>query len=64
MTDALGGLTVLDFSRGFGGALVSLVLADYGAEVIHVESPAGARSSLAHGSPRRWTGAGRNRFLG
>ena len=41
MTDALGGLTVLDLSRGLGGALVSLVLADYGAEVIHVESPTG-----------------------
>ena len=39
--DALGGLRVLDLSRGFSGALVSQFLADYGAEVIHIESPEG-----------------------
>ena len=31
------GLTVLDFSLGMPGALCTLVLADYGAEVIKVE---------------------------
>jgi crotonobetainyl-CoA:carnitine CoA-transferase CaiB-like acyl-CoA transferase len=41
MSEALAGLKVLDLSRDLGGALVSLVLADYGAEVIHVEGPAG-----------------------
>lgn len=41
MSDALAGLRVLDLSRGLSGALFSLVLADYGAEVLHVESPAG-----------------------
>ncbi len=35
------GLTVLDFSLGMPGALCSLVLADYGAEVIKVEPPGG-----------------------
>ena len=39
--DALGGLRVLDLSRGCSGALVSQCLADYGAEVIHIESPEG-----------------------
>ncbi len=35
------GLTVLDFSLGMSGALCTLVLADYGAEVIKVEPPGG-----------------------
>ena len=35
------GLTVLDFSSGQAGALASLVLADFGAEVIKVEPPDG-----------------------
>ncbi len=35
------GLTVLDFSQGMAGALCTLVLADYGAEVIKVEPPGG-----------------------
>ncbi|MBM4265049.1 MAG: CoA transferase [Deltaproteobacteria bacterium] len=38
---ALGGLRVLDLSRGFAGSLVSLILADYGAEVVRVEPPGG-----------------------
>ena len=39
--DALAGLRVLDLSSGLAGALVSQLLADYGAEVIRVESPEG-----------------------
>jgi crotonobetainyl-CoA:carnitine CoA-transferase CaiB-like acyl-CoA transferase len=35
------GLTVLDFSFGMPGALCTLVMADYGAEVIKVEPPGG-----------------------
>ena len=35
------GLTVLDFSLGMPGALCTLVMADYGAEVIKVEPPGG-----------------------
>lgn len=35
------GLTVLDFSLGMPGALCTLVLADYGAEVIKVEPSGG-----------------------
>ncbi|NRA08238.1 MAG: CoA transferase [Myxococcales bacterium] len=40
-TDALGGLRVVDLSRGFAGALVSQLFADHGAEVIHIEAPGG-----------------------
>ena len=39
--DALGGLRVIDVSWGLSGALVSQLLADYGAEVIRIESPEG-----------------------
>ena len=39
--DALGGIRVLDLSQGLSGAFVSQFLADYGADVIHVASPAG-----------------------
>jgi len=35
------GLTVLDFSLGMPGALCTLVMADYGAEVMKVEPPGG-----------------------
>ena len=35
------GLTVLDFSLGMPGALCTLVMADFGAEVIKVEPPGG-----------------------
>jgi crotonobetainyl-CoA:carnitine CoA-transferase CaiB-like acyl-CoA transferase len=42
VTQALEGLQVVDFSNGFAGALVSQLLADYGADVVHVEPPAGS----------------------
>ena len=41
MAGPLTGLTVLDFSLGMPGALCTLVMADYGAEVIKVEPPGG-----------------------
>ena len=41
MTAPLDGLRVVDLSRGFGGALATLHLADYGAEVIRIEPPEG-----------------------
>jgi crotonobetainyl-CoA:carnitine CoA-transferase CaiB-like acyl-CoA transferase len=37
----LDGIRVLDLSWGFAGAMATLVLADYGAEVIRLEPPAG-----------------------
>jgi crotonobetainyl-CoA:carnitine CoA-transferase CaiB-like acyl-CoA transferase len=39
---ALEGIRVVDFSNGFAGALVSQLLADYGADVVHVEPPGGS----------------------
>jgi len=41
MPAPLDGLRVIDLSWGFAGALVSLVMADYGAEVVRVEPPDG-----------------------
>ena len=41
MTSALGGLRVVDLSSGFAGALVTQLLADYGADVVWVEPPGG-----------------------
>src|SRR5262245_58234912 len=38
---ALNGLRVVDFSWGLAGALASLLLADFGAEVLKVEPPGG-----------------------
>ena len=41
MTDALEGLRVVDLSWGLAGALTTLVLGDYGAEIVRVEPPGG-----------------------
>lgn len=41
MAEPCTGLTVLDFSLGMPGAICTLVMADYGAEVIKVEPPGG-----------------------
>jgi crotonobetainyl-CoA:carnitine CoA-transferase CaiB-like acyl-CoA transferase len=45
----LSGVRVLDLTRGMPGSLATMVLADYGAEVVMMESP--------RGSPLRRTGA-------
>jgi crotonobetainyl-CoA:carnitine CoA-transferase CaiB-like acyl-CoA transferase len=42
VSQALAGVHVVDFSNGFAGALVSQLLADYGADVVHVEPPEGS----------------------
>ncbi len=46
---ALQGIRILDFSRHMAGPYASVVLSDYGADVIKVES-------LPHGDPSRRTG--------
>src|SRR5438552_451725 len=35
------GIQVLDFSQGMAGSLATMILTDYGAEVVKVEPPAG-----------------------
>nr|WP_279402944.1 CoA transferase [Arthrobacter sp. JCM 19049] len=41
MTQPLQGIKVVDLSRILAGPLCTMTLADFGAEVIKVESPAG-----------------------
>ena len=45
----LRGVRVLDLTRGMPGALTTMMLADYGAEVVMVENPAGAPLRRTHG---------------
>ncbi|HIB13763.1 MAG TPA: hypothetical protein EYO17_17890 [Dehalococcoidia bacterium] len=59
MSGPCNGLTVLDFSLGMPGAICTLVMADYGAEVIKVDrarAPSPEPTSITWktgGSPRR-----------
>ena len=41
MTQLFDGITVLDFTRGMAGSIATMVMSDFGAEVIKVEPPAG-----------------------
>ena len=43
------GLRVVDFTRGFPGALTTMLLSDYGAEVLKVVSPGGDPLEIAPG---------------
>ncbi len=59
----LRGVRVLDLSRVVAGNMVSLALADFGAEVIKVETPDGdaLRDWLVNGVPTNWKVYARNK---
>jgi len=44
MAEAFAGIRVLDFTQGIGGPIASMLLADFGAEVVKVEPPTGDRA--------------------
>jgi crotonobetainyl-CoA:carnitine CoA-transferase CaiB-like acyl-CoA transferase len=58
MAGALGGIRVIDFGQWLAGPLAALLLADQGAEVIHVDPPGGpawktvANATLQRGKQR------------
>lgn len=41
MTQILEGITILDFTQGMAGSIATMVMSDFGAEVIKIESPEG-----------------------
>ena len=43
MAGALDGIRVIDFGQWIAGPLSALLLADQGAEIIHVDTPGGPR---------------------
>src|SRR5262245_13549236 len=54
MAGALDGIRVIDFGQWIAGPLSALLLADQGAEVIHVDPPGGPRwQSVANATLQR-----------
>lgn len=54
MTGVLGGVRVLDLSRGIAGPMATMLLADQGADVVVVEPPGGASSRADQTGWRVW----------
>ncbi|HXU24821.1 MAG TPA: CoA transferase [Tepidiformaceae bacterium] len=49
MSGPFEGIRVIDFTQGIGGPIASMLLADFGAEVIKVEAPGGDRMKTKPG---------------
>ena len=58
MAQVFDGITVLDFTSGRAGGVATMVLSDFGAEVIKVEPPA-AKNSGTRRARSSGTGARR-----
>ena len=50
MAQVFDGITVLDFTRGMPGGIATMVMSDFGAEVIKVEPPGGEKFRGSPGS--------------
>ena len=50
MARVFDGITVLDFTSGRAGGVATMVMSDFGAEVIKVEPPGGEKFKNAPGS--------------
>lgn len=59
--DALSGIRILDFSRVLAGPYATMLLADFGAEIIKVERPDGGDDTRSWGPP--WFGEESTYFL-
>ena len=49
MAQVFDGITVLDFTSGRAGGVATMVMSDFGAEVIKVEPPGGENSGIRLG---------------
>jgi crotonobetainyl-CoA:carnitine CoA-transferase CaiB-like acyl-CoA transferase len=56
MTDALGGIKVIDTATLFAGPLAATLLGDFGAEVIKVEHPKRGDPARSHGASKNGVG--------
>ncbi|GIS95901.1 MAG: hypothetical protein CM1200mP22_31380 [Dehalococcoidia bacterium] len=50
MAQVFDGITVLDFTRGMPGGVATMVMSDFGAEVIKVEAPSDDKFRRSPGS--------------
>ncbi|MBQ6496110.1 MAG: CoA transferase [Firmicutes bacterium] len=63
MTKILDGIRVIDFTTGHMGTFATMLLADYGAEVIKIEDPAVGGDSLRYTYPKNEDGSAYHAYL-